>query len=83
MSSAVYFTGENMTPEQIRNITKGANNHHFKCIILRNQWVGLLNQHIQTSGTSASEKMDMLSWSKHTIIYHAIPKQCISLGIFK
>jgi hypothetical protein len=72
MSSAIYFTGDNMTPERILNITKGANNHHFKRVTLRNQWVGLLNQNIQTSGISDSEKMDLLSWSKTTFIDHAL-----------
>ena len=43
MTLAIYFTGENMTPERILNITKGANNKHFIRVMLRNKWVGLLN----------------------------------------
>jgi hypothetical protein len=71
MSSAIYFTGENMSPDRILNITKGANNQYFKRVQLRNQWVHLLNEHVQTSGMSESEIMDVLSWSKNTIIANA------------
>ena len=68
MSSAIYFTGENMKPDRILNITKGVNNHEFKRVVLRNKWVRHLNKHIHTSGMSHAEKMDIISWSKNTII---------------
>jgi GTPase SAR1 family protein len=72
MSSAIYFTGENMTPDRILNITKGANNQHFKRVNLRNQWVRLLNESVETSGMSESEIMEVLSWTKNTVIHLAL-----------
>jgi hypothetical protein len=68
MSSAIYFTGENMTPDRILNITKGANNHEFKRVVLRNQWVRFLNEHIQKSRMSDTEKNNILLWSKNFTI---------------
>ena len=72
MTSAIYFTGENMTPERILNITKGANTKHFKHVMLRNIWVGLLNCQVQYYGMTEAEKNDVLSWSKNTIIDQAL-----------
>jgi hypothetical protein len=71
MSSAIYFTGENMTPDRILNITKGANNHEFKRVVLRNQWVRFLNEHIQKSRMSDKEKNNILLWSKNFTIDQA------------
>jgi hypothetical protein len=68
MSSAIYFTGENMKPDRILNISKGVNNHEFKRVMLRNKWVRHLNQHIHTSGMSYAQKMNTITWSKSTII---------------
>ncbi len=68
MSSAIYFTGENMKPDRILNISKGVNNHEFKRVMLRNKWVRHLNQHIHTSGMSYAQKMNSITWSKSTII---------------
>jgi hypothetical protein len=61
-----------MMPERILNITKGANNKHFKRVMLRNKWVGLLNSRVQKSGMTEAEKNDVLSWSKNTIIDQAL-----------
>jgi GTPase SAR1 family protein len=68
MSSAIYFTGENMTPDRILNITKGANKHEFKRVVLRHKWVRFLNDHVQTSRISDSEKTKILLWSKNFTI---------------
>jgi hypothetical protein len=68
MTSAIYFNGENMTPDQILTITKGANNHEFKRVVMRHQWVRFLNEHIQTSRMSDTEKNNILLWLKNFTI---------------
>ena len=60
---------------RILNITKGANNQYFKRVKLRKQLVRLLNESVETSGMSESAIMEVLSWSKNTVINPALYKK--------
>ena len=68
MSSAIYFTGTNMTPERVMNITSGAQNRQFKRPRLRNAWVKLLNSNTHDSNLTLAEQDEILRWADSTII---------------
>ena len=68
LDSAIFFEGDNMRPERIMNITRAKTGYLFKKAALRKLWVAKLERYNHDSGMSESEKEDVFSYSKTTIL---------------
>jgi hypothetical protein len=68
LSSALYFTGKNMNPERIRNITKGYKGYKYTKILKREQWVRYLERNTHQKPTSKQEQEKLFAWIVKTRI---------------
>jgi hypothetical protein len=68
LSSALFFTGKNMNPERIRNITKGRNGYKYTKILKREQWVRYLEKNTHQHTTTKKEQEQLFTWIKDTRI---------------
>jgi hypothetical protein len=62
LSSAFYFTGKNINPERIRNITKGYNGYKYTKILKREQWVRYLERNRHQKPTSKQDQEKLFAW---------------------
>ena len=69
--SAIYFIGNNMNEDRIRNITKNSNGNDYLKVSKRNAWIGYLHKHKHTSGISNPEKQSIFQWAESTKISHS------------
>jgi hypothetical protein len=65
-SSTIYFTGDNMTPGRIMEITRTKKGDLYHNAFLRHQFVTYLNQHMQTSGLSSQDRDRIFQWAETT-----------------
>jgi hypothetical protein len=68
LSSALYFTGKNMNPERIRNITKGYNGYKYTKILKSEQWVRYLERNTHQKPASKQEQEKLFAWIVNTRI---------------
>ena len=69
--SAIYFIGNNMNEDRIRNITKNANGNDYLKVSKRNAWINYLHKHKHTSGISNPDKQSLFQWAECTKISHS------------
>jgi hypothetical protein len=65
-SSAIYFTGDNMTPARIMEITRTKKGDLYHNALLRHRFVTYLNKHMHTSGLSGQERDYIFQWAEKT-----------------
>jgi hypothetical protein len=68
LSSALFFTGKNMNPERIRNITKGCNAYKYTKILKREKWVRYLERNTHQHSTTKDEQDKLFNWVINTRI---------------
>jgi hypothetical protein len=68
LSSALFFTGKNMNPERIRNITKGSTGHKYTKILKRERWVKYLERNTHQISTTKKEQDELFTWIHTTRI---------------
>ena len=68
LSSALFFTGKNMNPDRIRNITKGCNGHKYTKILKRERWVGYLERNTRQLSTTKKKQDNLFEWIDATRI---------------
>jgi hypothetical protein len=67
-SSAIYFTGNNMTIERVLNITMNEKGHMYAKAEKRQQYVTFLYQHKHDAQMSKADQTRILEWAKAMII---------------
>jgi hypothetical protein len=68
LSSALFFTGKNMNPERIRNLTKGCTGQTYTKILKREQWVRYLEKHTHQHTTTKEVQEILFTWVDNTRI---------------
>ena len=63
-SSAIYFIGDNMTPERILDITHNKKGELYHNAFLRNRFVTYLKAHMHTSWLTTTQKERILKWAE-------------------
>jgi hypothetical protein len=63
-TSAIFFTGSNMTSSRIMNITKGSHNKFFKTVLKRDKWVRRF--HLHSSSLSIDDQQTLFNWAENT-----------------
>jgi hypothetical protein len=68
LSPALFFTGKNMNPERITNITTGCNGKKYTKILKREQWVRYLESYTHQHTTTKEEQDELFDWIVNTRI---------------
>ena len=70
-TSAIYFTGDNMRPSRIQNLTKQKDGSMCVNAVQRQKWVSYLKTHTHTSGFTVQQKDALFTWAATTKISHS------------
>jgi hypothetical protein len=65
-SSAVYFTGDNMTPGRMMDIARTKKGDLYHNAFLRQRFVTHLNTHLHTSGLTTQQRENIFQWAEKT-----------------
>ena len=65
-SSAMYFIGEDMNKNRIRNTTSKDNGEKYKNVQKRQKWVDFLKSNVRKSTMKAEELDDLFHWANKT-----------------
>ena len=68
-TSAIFFTGSNMTPNRIMNITKNCYNKFFQTVLKRDKWVRRF--HIHSSSINTDDQQALFNWAENTTFNQA------------
>jgi len=72
MRSAIYYFGENISLERLKNLTVGLKGKKYKKVKLREKWVRFLQKNTKNPFIKPKEKVDLIQWSTNTTF---TPKQ--------
>jgi hypothetical protein len=68
MSSAIFFSGKNMVPERVKNITTDKQGKKYKKVVRRERWVDYLSMYTHRHTTSLEEQDQLFDWVVRTRI---------------